>query len=59
MLSSAEQDATIEANETELEASKAEIQLLQEKVGFAKSTSSDAWLMCCRWIASSDSSSRR
>jgi hypothetical protein len=58
MLNSAEQDATIEANETELEASKAEIQSLQEKVSFVKSTSSDAWLMCCRWIASSDSSSR-
>ena len=48
MLNSAEQDVTIEANETELEASKAEIQSLQEKVSFAKSTSLDAWLMCCR-----------
>jgi len=42
MLNSAERDATIEANEIELEAKKAEIQSLQEKVSFVKSTSSDA-----------------
>jgi hypothetical protein len=42
MLNSAEQGAIIVTNETELEASKAEIQSLQEKVSFVKSTSSDA-----------------
>ena len=48
MLNTAEQDVIIEANETELEASKAEIQSLQKKVSYVKSTSLDAWLMCCR-----------
>jgi hypothetical protein len=58
MLNSADQYATIKANETELEARKAEIQSLHEKVSYVKSISSNTWLMCYRRMASSDSCSR-
>jgi hypothetical protein len=58
MLNSADQYATIKANETELEARKAEIQSLHEKVSYVKSISSNTWLMYYRRMAFSDSCSR-